>query len=82
MGYAIFELNMKRSVDEQSLKGVMEDFAWQFTDFFENIRDSSKLKCVYDVLRNCPTIKTSWHESYISVHSEMLSRKQTTRETV
>ena len=45
----------------------MEDFSWQFTDFFENIRNSSKLKCVYDVLRDCPTIKTSWHESYNSV---------------
>ena len=67
MGYAVFELNLKRSVDEQSLKRVMEDFSWQFTDFFEDISDSSKLKCVYDVLRDCPTIKTSWHESYTSV---------------
>ena len=41
----------------------MGDFSWQFTDVFEEISNSNELKCVYELLWDCPIIKSSWHES-------------------
>ena len=37
IGYPVFELNLKGSMDEQSVKRVMEDFSWQFTEFLKTL---------------------------------------------
>ena len=73
IGFSVFELNLKGTVDEQTLNSVMEDFSWQFTDFFEGISNSNELKCIYELLQDCPIIKSSWYESVVIVMETIMT---------
>ena len=59
MGYQVFNVNLKTSVDLTDVSTILENLAWDITDSIMEMEDG-ELHCVYEHVQECPAIQRSW----------------------
>ena len=60
VGFSVFELNLKGTVDEIDIDKVINDLSWDITSAIMNIDDFYEIECVVNKVNQCRNITQSW----------------------
>ena len=60
VGYQVFNVDLKTSVDLTDISTVLENLAWDIADSIIMEMDDGELHCIYEHVLECPAIQRSW----------------------